>query len=255
MNTETLQYRGLTVHYRPHTLDQFVFNQIHREDEYRLKAARFRRDDVILDIGGHAGYFALAVLLRGAGHVHVYEISEENLELCERNLEPFAGRFTIHREAVWNEAGLELRFGRFPYWGDALNTGGASLLDPGEEYSARTVKFDDVVRTLTGTGPQRLRLLKLDAEGAEWPILLMSHTLAHIEQIVGEYHEIGGRYDDLDPATVKLPGFSRYTRQELMRCLRHAGFRVRLFQYPCRWGLFFARRRLLLRLFSRNRSD
>ena len=99
-----------------------------------------------------------------------------------------------------------------------------------------------------------MRLLKLDCEGAEWPILLTSRRLHLIDEIVGEFHEIGGPFleigEDRPPAphvfhSDRVAGF---TIEELVRCLRDAGFGVtwRRHQRPDGalegLGLFFATR-------------
>jgi hypothetical protein len=43
------------------------------------------------------------------------------------------------------------------------------------------------VELAVGDGP--VRLLKLDCEGSEWPILFTSRRLQQVREIVGEYHE------------------------------------------------------------------
>ena len=243
MNTGIIELEGMAIHYRPGTLDRSILDCIHRHDEYALRARRFDAEDVILDVGGHAGYFALEVLLRGAGHVHVYEIGEENIELCRRNLAAFAGRVTLHRQAVWNETGRTLVFGDYPDWAGRVNTGGISLLGKGGGQTVTTVAFDEIVDQVTDGFRRRIRLLKIDAEGSEWPVLLTAKTLRYVDEIVGEYHEIGGDYDLLPPADVGLEGYRRYTRREMARCLRRAGFRVRMLTAQTRWGRFLADRR------------
>lgn len=242
LKAEIVSRDGFRIHHRPGTLDLCIFDQIHDADEYRLRNARFGPGDTILDVGGHAGYFALAVLRRGAGHVHLYEIAEENIELCRLNLAPFESRVTIHRLAVAGESGRDLSFGDFPMWEDSLNTGGLTPSRGGGPHRVRTVAFDAVVGELTESFTRRIRMVKMDAEGAEWPALLTSGTLAHVDQIVGEYHEFGVGDAPEIPAELAVPGFESYTRRDLAHCLRRAGFRVRLDGDSRRWGMFYARR-------------
>ena len=61
--------------------------------------------------------------------------------------------------------------------------------------------FDAVVDDVSMKGARRVNLLKIDCEGAEFPILLTSNRLAAIDRIVGEYHELRA---DLPPH-VRLP--------------------------------------------------
>lgn len=239
--TEIIHRDGFVIHHRPGTLDLSIFDQIHHHDEYRLGNKRFEPRDTILDVGGHLGYFAMAVLRRGAGHVHLYEISEENIELCRANLAPFQDRVTIHRRAVWNQDGLTLRFGEYPDWEGEPNTGGLLALNEAGPHQVETVAFDRIVEQLTGGFKGRLRMVKMDAEGSEWPVLLSSKTLPHVDEIVGEYHEFGVGDAPEPPAAVRVPGVARYTRRDLARHLRRAGFRVRLAGDRRRWGMFYAR--------------
>ena len=70
----------------------------------------------------------------------------------------------------------------------------------------------------------RVRLLKIDAEGSEHPILLTCNNLEKVEEIVGELHEyltLEGLSED-----AKLPGYQKYTRNELQQHLEKHGFSV-----------------------------
>ena len=51
-----------------------------------------------------------------------------------------------------------------------LNTGNGSVIWGSGEPVAK-VAFDEIVDLMTGGGEDEVRLLKLDCEGAEWPIL------------------------------------------------------------------------------------
>ena len=82
------------------------------------------------------------------------------------------------------------------------------------------VALDDV---LTSHGPTRV--LKLDVEGAEFPILLTSRQLVLVDVVVGEYHE----FTDNGMAALapdSVVGAERYTADLLRRCLASSGFHV-----------------------------
>jgi len=49
------------------------------------------------------------------------------------------------------------------------------------------IPFDEIAR-----GAGKIDLLKIDAEGSEYPILLTSGTLDRVGEIVGEYHVLYG---------------------------------------------------------------
>jgi hypothetical protein len=75
---------------------------------------------------------------------------------------------------------------------------------------------------------ERIKLLKLDCEGSEFPILLTSRLLARVEKIIGEYHEVDtATMQSLDPKA-KLPGLTAYPAHLLADKLQTCGFEVKL---------------------------
>jgi hypothetical protein len=89
--------------------------------------------------------------------------------------------------------------------------------------------------------------LKLDCEGAEFPILLTSQLLHLVESICGEFHEIGGAH----ASTLSIPdhfcleGYSKFTISELGSYLRRQGYRVTWRRLGgSNLGLFYASRSL-----------
>src|ERR1041385_2348316 len=61
--------------------------------------------------------------------------------------------------------------GRFPALGGVANPGSVSVIWGGREPVPK-LAFDEIVDLATNHGEKQVRLLKLDCEGAEWPILL-----------------------------------------------------------------------------------
>jgi len=96
--------------------------------------------------------------------------------------------------------------------------------------------------------------VKLDCEGAEWPVLLTSRRLGLIREICGEFHEIGGQFLEINENRLsEQPVFSLGDRREftidaLVEHLEDAGFSVnyRRHKRPTGalegLGLFFATR-------------
>ena len=212
--------------FRPGTLDRAIFDGVVVFNEYQLPDT-FKPDDIVLDIGTHIGSFCLAAFLRGAGSIHGFEPDRQNYELAVANLRPFAGRVCIHNKAVWrsDRRGDRLFFGGYA----DTNTAGGSVLFDTAGHQLEVEAFDDIVREVTGNGKKRIRLVKIDCEGAEFPILLTSRTLHWIDAICGEYHEINdGRYNAEQITDVaRVQGVERFTMEELTRCLERAGFTVR----------------------------
>ena len=103
-----------------------------------------------------------------------------------------------------------------------------------------SVNTCDVLREATRDGTRRIRLLKIDCEGAEYPILLTTTQLHLVDEICGEYHNL--------PAEITAPwGFGGTV--DINRLADHLvanGFEVDIMPYTGSGsnagGLFFARR-------------
>ena len=255
--------------FRLNTSDCGIFNTVALENEYQLPET-LAPDDVVMDVGAHIGSFTYAALQRGSRRVYAFEAGEENCRLAAENLRLFIerGEVELTHGAVWrsdpNDDELRFTPGE-PFHGipgleGQVNTGGGTVMWPADGEPVPKLAFDALVRRITGENG-RIRLLKLDCEGAEWPILLTSRTLHLVDEICGEFHEIGGEFLEVDgefleagqahdPATAAFCGShaGRYLVDDLVTLLRDAGFEV-----TCQrnrrpdgkmdgMGLFFARR-------------
>jgi FkbM family methyltransferase len=250
--------------FRSGTLDEAIFNQVVNVNEYHLPLS-FEPGDIVIDVGAHIGSFAQAVVSRGCRRVYCIEPDRLNFEIAAANLQPHieGGCVQLVRGAAWRSDVNtdELYFdGYHPFpksfmgMEGILNTGNGSVIWGSGEPVAK-VAFDEIVDLMTGGGEDEVRLLKLDCEGAEWPILLTSRRLHLIREICGEFHEIGGRFLEIsEDRPAKTPVFSRdtsaaFTIDVLVELLEEAGFTV-TFQRHQRptgaiegLGLFFATRK------------
>jgi len=249
--------------FRPSTLDQAIFNGVVCFNEYQLPAG-FAPDDIVIDIGAHIGSFAHAAVLRGCRHVYSIEPDVANIEIASENLRSYLvdGYVRLVRGAAWRSDlnDDQLRFdGYHPFpksyveMTGILNTGNGSVIW-GVGELVEKIAFDEIVDLVTGNGEKRIRLLKLDCEGAEWPILLTSQRLHLIDEICGEFHEIGGQYLEIsEDREWQEPIFRTHdsatlTVERLMGFLDEAGFAAtyRRHQRPGGalegLGLFFAKR-------------
>jgi FkbM family methyltransferase len=249
--------------FRPGTLDQAIFNGVFHLNEYELPV-RFAPGDIVVDIGAHIGSFAKAVLWRGCENVYCIEADRSNVELAAVNLEPHIenGYVQLVNAAAWRSDPNddELRFDGYHPFPESftgmegiLNTGNGSVIWPIGEPIAK-IAFDEIIDLVTNGGEKRVRLVKLDCEGAEWPILLTSARLDLIDEICGEFHEIGGQYLEISEGrSSKEPLFSYedsavFIIELLVTYLTAAGFSV-TYKRHCRptgqlegLGLFFAKR-------------
>ena len=225
----------------PHDRDMVL--SVVQNNRYRLPS-NFSPDDVILDIGAHVGSFSYACLMRGAGKVYSFEPDQENIRICAANLKRFKQRSVLHRSAVWRS---DTNDTQLKYTGPVktlkgLNYGGGNVLfENGLQIPVKCESLDSILSNL-----RHVRLLKLDCESSEWPILFTSRLLECVDEIIGEYHEIGGKHNQASiPPRASLAGFISYTAVDLASFLSRHGFCVEIESGAnSNIGAFFAKRTL-----------
>jgi len=218
--------------FRPGSTDEEVFGGVIYGDEYHLPDS-FDPEDIILDIGAHIGSFCFAALERGSNHVHGFEPFLKNYECARRNLANFEGRVTLYNKAVWRSDKIVKTLSFTSFEGE--NESAGHVIDPNHGVPVEAVPFDEVVLRLTENGRKRIRLMKIDCEGSEFPILFTSKTLHLIDSITGEYHNFADNYDQGPgedhffhkmPEHARVEGHDRYIHDDIAAVLEQAGFDV-----------------------------
>lgn len=211
---------------RPNTDDRRIFQDVVDHEEYPLPP-KFNKDDVLIDIGAHIGSFSYAALQRGAGKVYAYEAHPVNHAITRKNLEQFGERAECRNLAVWRSdiPSVTLFNDRLDDESDA-NTGGHAVVYNIEGVPIQTVGLDDILDEATNGFTRKIRMLKIDCEGAEYPILFSSKFLNTIEEICGEYHEIPS---EIVPEGARVEGMpEKLDRHALKDFLESAGWSVEL---------------------------
>jgi len=234
---------SLTEHgfaFRPGTNDEGIFQSVMQHDEYHLPSS-FRSDDIILDVGMHIGSFCYKALLLGSNHVYGFEAERSNYECAVSNLKPFGNRVHLYQKAVWrsDRVGDKLFYSSST---DELNRGGGNVIWGTSGQEVPMIGLDEVLKQVTKGGKRRVRMLKIDCEGSEFPILLTSRLLHLIDEIAGEYHEYGGNFTEI-PISERagVEGYDEFSIQELSKALQKKGFRVTSMAHPnTNLGLFHA---------------
>jgi FkbM family methyltransferase len=197
----------------PHLLCRFgtqditVAHDMLVSNEYRLPAL-FEDGDIVIDIGAHIGSFAWECVRRGCRAVHCFEPDESNYRVLRMNAErmPGVGRVTVDHCAVGAETGT-VRLAKAGFAQTAMpHTMNPDL--PGVDVHCLSIA------TVMGLNVrQPIRMIKLDCEGSEYPILNAAtpDMMARVQEIVGEIH-----YQF-------HPGI---TDQWLVATLGHLGFKV-----------------------------
>jgi FkbM family methyltransferase len=175
-----------------------------------------------VDIGGYIGDFSLyAAKYLKARKVVVYEPSPKNFEILQRNIKnnDFQDRIVAINMAVSDAEGLVMDTDQET--NDPAMVSLAYASQGSNLQRIPSVTLTDLIRV---HGIDSIDLLKMDCEGAEYPILLSVplEVLEKIENIVFEYHEIENFEAKLEAVQSKL---------------KAAGFRLKTeppYVYACR---------------------
>lgn len=167
--------------------------ELFAEDAYRMNdlIAGLPEDLVVLDIGGQVGCFSTSLAVTAPkATVHTYEASPGTVEYLQRNVDQngLGDRIHVHGQAVSDHTGT-LTF--------AANVAGSGLngmTSPQDEnlIEVPCVSFADAVAAAGGS----VHLVKMDVEGAEYPIVLGSNPSdwSSVQRVAMEFHGVPGRH-------------------------------------------------------------
>lgn len=228
---------------RPNTADTRAVLEAYIRNDYFLPRC-FNRDDVVIDVGAHIGSFSLAALARGVGCVWSFEADPTNHALAGVNLRSYGTQVHLHNIAVWrsDRKQASVFFSGYKYEAAAgiVNTGGGDVLFADSGPPVPAIAFDDVIDAASDGGTRRIRLVKFDCEGSEFPILLTSERLHLIDEIVGEYHSVGAAEWMTLRSDARIGALLEYRPEDLCQCLEERGFVARLGHGDRRLGQFMA---------------
>lgn len=178
--------------------DDPVLRAFHNGCVYESEVAHvllrtLRPGDTFVDVGANNGFFTLlgSLLVGPTGTVHAFEPGENALPELLRNVE--ANRLEnvkIHTVALWSD--VEPR----AFYLNSDSSGGNAFWNPGLwRENLKSAKRADVrtVRPWTldqKLGPRRVRLIKLDTEGADCDIMCGGRSL-DFDFVVSELNPFG----------------------------------------------------------------
>jgi FkbM family methyltransferase len=193
--------------------DAAIFDSVVNINEYQLLDLH---NSIILDIGAHIGSFAYLSHKLGANQIYCFEAFTENFKILEENVKDLNG-VKIYNYAVWR-SDIDVSHVLFQESQNHSNSGGGGVMQE-QGTPVQAIKFDEIVSKIGS-----IDLLKIDAEGSEFPILFTSNQLSRINEIIGEYHEF-----TTAPDFIKIEGHPEFTGFALVEYLRRNGF-IALFQ-------------------------
>lgn len=168
-------------------IDLRVFAQVFLDEVY---AGLRLGESVVIDIGAHKGYFAAYALLRGAKAVVCYEPEDSNFRALllfnEGNREH--GQFIeLHQEAGGEDGETDLYI-------SADSWLHSTIARENLEYSKKIKVRSRSLATILSSARERFGhdviILKIDAEGAECPLLLQApaEVFSGVKEIIFEFH-------------------------------------------------------------------
>ena len=213
------------------TIDEHAWHEVIVDNTYELPANLGGKSRII-DIGGHIGCFSLACLARGAGFVLAVEADPRNYLKLQANLSQFPKRAEVLHAAVLQRDGRPATIGIQGYDDNDpnTNTGGGSVITPVAVQTGGgipTTCLDDLIERVGG-----VRLVKIDAEGSEYPILYGSARLNEVQEFVMEVHH----HIPVDASLSLSP--EQCTVTALASFLKFKGFKVRFERHPMVTTLF-----------------
>lgn len=198
---------------RTETWDNTIFREVYNDNEYDVPS--LFKEDVIIDIGAHIGSFAKRCLDNGAGQVICFEPSQENFEKLQENLKDYQN-VTFSNLAVWSKSNLYISFATQRDL-DKQNKSLATAFTTSADTRVNTISLDSILENFG-----KVRILKIDTEGSEYPIILNSTLLDRVEEIVGEIHEINSENQLFNPLSYK----KECKKEEIFEYLSKFGFEV-----------------------------
>ncbi|MDF1519522.1 MAG: FkbM family methyltransferase [Brevefilum sp.] len=151
----------------------------------------------VVDIGAGIGDFSIFVAHSNPQtKVYAFEPFPESYHLLERNivLNGIENVFT-YQAAIWNQAGI-LHLDNVS--GEPLQIISKEMHPAINEKNVIKVRALPLSQVFDAHGIEKLNLLKLDCEGAEYEILsgAFPEVFKKIERIIMEYHDIDGHHHD-----------------------------------------------------------
>ncbi len=184
---KTVSVDGCRFHVRRLTCDEDFIQNILVDREYTPPGYEVRDDDIVIDIGGNIGVFAVhAARQTPRGRVYAFEPSGENYELLRQNisLNKFENISAFHAAVVGTPGPVKLYLN---HQGGFHSIQSDRRSDSSKYELVEGVKLQEI---FDRHEIAHCDLLKIDCEGAEYEILynLPRQYFDRIDRITMEYH-------------------------------------------------------------------
>jgi FkbM family methyltransferase len=174
--------------YRPESHERFIFHEVWERDDYSLQALELPAG-AIIDIGAHIGAFVVRARALFPTHpIVAVEPVPDNFRLLVENI-----RLNRCRDVLVLRRAIMDRPGATEVYLDPANTAGHSSVVAVSPALVRAPALT-LEMLLRRCGVSSVALLKIDCEGAEYPVILGSarHLWDAVANLVVEYHPVKG---------------------------------------------------------------
>jgi FkbM family methyltransferase len=176
-----------------------MFAEVWFYKNYDVPGVSLGPGDLVLDIGANQGFFSCYAAHFGAD-VIAFEPDPRHFALLERNLSRngLSSQVSARQQAVGAETGT-VDFFISPMIGGGMNTTLASFASQFDHVKSEAVSCTSLKEVFKENPSRRIRLCKIDCEGAELEILrsLQPDDVARIDAFALEYHSMAYKVSDL----------------------------------------------------------
>lgn len=160
--------------YRPDAYDKAIFGE---SKAYRRLA--LRKTDKVLDVGAHIGIYTVWAAQQCMG-VIAYEPEPTNLVLLRKNTKQFKNVVVVGAALI----GAKDKRKQVDFYVQGANTVGHSI----HHFRGRASISVPAMPAIETIKTHKITVVKLDCEGAEYPIILDSPLPKHVRAVVMEMH-------------------------------------------------------------------
>jgi FkbM family methyltransferase len=176
-----------------------MFAEVWFYKNYDVPGISLRPGDLVLDIGANQGFFSCYAAHSGA-EVIAFEPDPRHFDLLDRNLSRngLSAQVSMRREAVGAKTGT-VDFFISPMIGGGMNTIMANFASKFDHVKSEPVHCTTLKEILKEIPARRIRLCKIDCEGAELEILrsLQPEDAERIDAFALEYHPMAYKVSEL----------------------------------------------------------
>lgn len=180
---------------REKTFDAYIMWEVFTKKVYERKGFEIKPNDIVLDIGAHIGTFAVYAAQKARqGAVFAFEPEPENFDFLRKNkIINRLQNLKTYNLGV-NSAGKD-----FVLYISRSNTAGHSSFPDtsAEKITVKAITLEEIIKK---NKLNRVNYLKMDAEGAEFDIILNTpkFILKRVDKIVMEYHDFSSEHNHKD---------------------------------------------------------